>query len=193
MGSRSGFQILEKDRKLVIVTRYHPLLVTLHWAVGLLVLGNLIVGMFLLEPLKNSDPAKLEILRWHMVGGIAILVLMIARLVTRLRTRKPPPAIGALWVHRLARATHFLMYLAIFAMVTTGLGVAQLGGFLPLLGGAAVSLPESFASLPPFAGHELFAKVLVVLIILHLIGTAYHIVRKREPLLRRMWFGARET
>lgn len=175
-----------------MVTRYHPLLVAIHWIVALLIIGNLAVGALVLDPLKNSDPTKIDVLRWHMVGGVAILAFMVVRLVTRVATKKPPPAKGGIWAHRLARTTHWLFYLAIFAMISTGLGMAQLGGFMPLIGGAPVTLPESFSSLPPYAGHELFATVLIALIVLHLAGTVFHYVREREPLLRRMSWGKRE-
>lgn len=174
-----------------MVARYHPLLVALHWLVALLIVGNLIVGAFVLEPLANTDPAKLAVLRWHMVGGVAILALMLVRIVTRLATVKPSPASGGRWAHRLARTTHWLFYAAIFAMTISGLGMAQLGGFLPLIGGAPVTLPVRFDTLPPHAGHALFAVVLAVLFALHLAGVAYHVFVKREPLLRRMAFGPR--
>lgn len=40
-------------------------------------------------------------------------------------------------------------------------------------------------------GHGLLATVIVVVLGLHLAGTLYHHLVKREPFLKRMWFGPR--
>lgn len=171
------------------VKRYHPLLVTLHWLLALAVIGNLAAGALVLDGMANSDPAKPAILRLHMASGLTILLLMVARLVTRWRTAKPPmPHTGPLrW---LATANHWALYAFTFAMAMTGLGTAQLGGLFPILEGKSVALPASFEAIPPFAGHVLFSSVLLALIALHLAAVVWHLV-KRDNVLPRMWFGAR--
>lgn len=173
-----------------MVRRYHPLLVALHWVLAFLVIGNLAGGMLVLDRLANSDPAKADILRWHMLGGLTIGALIVVRLITRVATAKPGPADGGRAAHMLARITHWGFYVAIIGMVVSGLGMAQLGGLFPLLQGLPVTLPD-FDTLPPLQGHRLLATVLIVLLALHLAGTLWHMVGKREPLLSRMWFGKR--
>ena len=79
------------------VTRYHPVLVTLHWALAILIIGALSVGFFWLAAMPNSDPQKIGILRLHMAGGILILALMVVRLVVRMLTSRPAPATTATW------------------------------------------------------------------------------------------------
>ncbi|MEE4205279.1 MAG: cytochrome b/b6 domain-containing protein [Erythrobacter sp.] len=173
------------------VTRYHPLVVAMHWLVAVLVAGNLAAGALLLEPLSNADPAKTEVLRLHMASGLAILVLMALRILARAFTKAPasPHEKGALrWV---ARLNHWALYLVVIAMLSTGLGMAQMGELFPLLEGAPVSLPESFESLPPYAGHVLFSSVLLALVALHVAAVVYHHA-KGEKLLSRMWFGRRD-
>jgi cytochrome b561 len=71
------------------VSRYHPLLVALHWLLALLVIASMTIGFFLLPAMSNSDPRKLNILMLHMAGGMLILALTMIRLVVRLRTRRP--------------------------------------------------------------------------------------------------------
>ena len=75
------------------VTRYHPLIVTLHWVIGLLILGNIAGGLYA-QSLPN-DAGKLWLLRAHMLGGLSILALILVRLVARLTTAKPPPSCTA--------------------------------------------------------------------------------------------------
>ena len=172
-----------------IVKRYHPALVVLHWLLALAIIGNLVAGKLILENMANSDPAKPEILRLHMASGLTILLLMVVRLVTRLRTAKPAvPHTGPLKF--LSVANHWALYAFSFAMVITGLGTAQLGGLFPILQGQPVELPTDFKAIQPFAGHVLFSSVLLALIALHIAAVVWHLV-KRDNVLPRMWFGSR--
>jgi len=66
------------------VSRYHPLLVTLHWVVAVLIVAALAIGFFGLAPTLNSDPRKIAVLRVHMAGGMLILVLMGIRFIARM-------------------------------------------------------------------------------------------------------------
>jgi len=173
-------------------TRYHPLLVGLHWIVAVLIIGNLAAGTLVLDRLPDSDPAKLEVLRLHMLGGLAILGLMVGRLVTRFATTKPAPAHDAGPLRWLAAASHTGLYLASLAMAVTGLGMAQLAGLFPLLEGKPMTLPADWSAIAPHAGHELFATVLIGLIGLHFAGAVWHMT-KRDSVARRMWFGKRSA
>jgi cytochrome b561 len=175
-----------------VVTRYHPLLVTLHWLIAVLIIGNLAAGKLLLESLPDVDPQKLEVLRLHMLGGLTILLLLAGRLVTRFATARPGPAHDSAPLNWLATISHAVLYLASLAMAVTGLGMAQLAGLFPLLEGKPVSLPEDWSTIAPHAGHELFANVLIGIIVLHFAGALYHMV-KRDGAAGRMWFGARKS
>jgi len=174
------------------VARYHGMVVALHWLVAVLVIGNLAAGALLLEDLPNDAPEKAGLLRLHLATGLSILVLMAVRLIARLMTKAPasPHEAGPLrWV---ARINHWALYLVVIAMLSTGLGMAQMAELFPLLEGAQVSLPESFAELPPHAGHVLFSSVLLALVALHVVAVGYHHWRG-EKLLARMWFGPRKA
>jgi cytochrome b561 len=174
------------------VTRYHALIVATHWLVAVLVIANLAVGGLLLEAVPNELPEKVRLLRLHMATGMGILALMALRLVTRIFTKAPasPHGQGALrWV---AQLNHWALYLVVIAMLSTGLGMAQMAQLFPILEGAAVPLPESFGDLPPHAGHVLFSSVLLVLVVLHVAAVVYH-HRRGENLLARMWFGSRKS
>jgi cytochrome b561 len=171
------------------VRRYHPVIVGLHWTVGLLILLNLAGGLYL-HQLPN-EPGKLWLLRGHMLTGLAILVLLIVRLIARFTTAKPPVPHQSGGLRILTLANHWGLYLIALAMVSTGLGTAAATNLFPLLGGAPVTLPATFENVPPFKGHETFWIVLLVLLALHLAGVVYHRIAKRENILPRMWFGDR--
>ena len=169
------------------VARYLPALVVLHWLIAVLIVGNLAVGMLVLDGMDNADAGKAAVLRWHMLGGIAILVLMLARITVRLAKPRPAPAHAAGPLRWITALSHGLLYVLVLAMVMTGLGTAQLAGILPLLGGEAVRLPTDWSGIAPYAGHALFSGVLLAVLALHVVGWMYHLVR-RDGLAGRMWF-----
>ena len=173
--------------------RYHPVLVALHWVMALMILIALAAGFVVLDNLADDDPDKILVLTGHMSAGIVIGALLIARLVTRIRTRKPPRATtGNAQLDRIGIWTHWGFYLLVAGMVLSGLATAIGAGLFPIVfGGAAGPLPEELSDLPQRAAHGWFATVLAALILLHVSATVYHQLVLKDGLLRRMWFGAR--
>ena len=174
----------------VAVSRYHSLIVALHWLVAVLIVSNLVAGKFLLDDAPNTAD-KLPVLRAHMTIGLIVLALTIVRLPVRMFTAKPAIPHRSRALKWLAVANHWLLYLVVLSTISTGLGVAAFANLWPLLRGEQVDLPVSFEKLEPFIGHQFFVTALAVLILLHLAGVAYHWLVHRENILPRMWFGAR--
>lgn len=166
--------------------RYHPLSVTFHWLIAFLVFSALAAGFFV-KGLPNV-PAKLVPLGIHMTIGRLILVLMIARLVTRFVTKKPAPAdTGNALLNRAAGLVHALLYLGVIAMAIAGLTTAAQAG----LNQPGANLPEDFFAFPARYGHGYTAIVLLVLITGHVGAWAYHQFINKDNLFARMWFGKR--
>ena len=177
------------------VTRYHPLIVLLHWVLAVLIIGSLMLGYFKIAPTANSDPQKIGLLRLHMVGGMAIFVLMTLRLVLRIFIAKPPvaatphPALD-----RFAVLTHYAFYLLVLLMVATGLATSVISGLnLIVFGGSSDPLPPSLLIYPTRIAHGYIAAALAALIGLHLVAALYHQFFLRDGLFRRIWFGRRAT
>ena len=173
-----------------LASRYQPMLVALHWLVALMIIGLLCLGFFVLAKMPNSDPGKLDILVWHMTGGMVVLVLMIARLIIRICSARPPAATtGSPLLDRLAPIAHGSLYVIVFLMIATGWTTGWLisGVFQPNGG----SLPASFAVFPSFRAHAVLAALLVLLITAHIAAALYHQLVLKDGLLRRMWFGGR--
>lgn len=165
-------------------SRYHPLLVALHWLLAVLILAALAVGFFVLAAMPNAQPAKIAVLRWHMAGGMLILALMLVRFVVRLLTAKPAPA------NRLASIVHYGFYLLVVLMVGTGFATGLLAGLPEIVfAQSGAPLPESFAAYPTFQAHFWLATLLAALVVLHVVAALYHQLVRRDGLLRRMGFG----
>jgi cytochrome b561 len=176
---------------MTLVSRYHPLLVALHWVLAALIVAALALGALVMVKIPNSAPMKIEALRSHMLGGTLILGLMLVRLVVRMRSAHPaPPSAGHPLLDRLAWASHRLLYVAVLGQGFSGLVMALQTG-LPgiVFGGGA--LPADFWIYPIRYVHYFFSRMLMVLIALHIVGALYHTLLLRDGLLRRMLFGRR--
>jgi cytochrome b561 len=174
------------------VSRYHPLLVALHWVMALLIIAALALGALVMVNIPNTDPMKIEALRSHMSGGILILILMLVRLFVRMRTRHPAPATaGNPLLDRIAWASHRMFYVAVIGMAGSGLFMAVQAGLFGIVFGGHGSLPPDFWVFSVRTVHYAFSRLLIALITLHVAAALFHALVLRDGLLRRMFFGRR--
>lgn len=171
--------------------RFHPLLVGLHWLVAAMVFVALLVGGPGLAEMANDDPEKMFGLTGHMIWGLAIGAFMIVRLATRFFSESPPQAdAGKPMLNLGARIAHFGLYILVFAMVGSGLGIAISADlFTIVFSGSGAPLPADFGIFSARVAHGIIATLLLILIGLHVVGWAYHQFFLRDGLIRRMWFG----
>jgi cytochrome b561 len=179
--------------KALLVSRYHPLLVALHWLLALLIIAMLVVGFFLLAPMPNIDPQKIGVLLVHMSLGMLILGLTVIRFIVRLATAKPADATtGYAVLDRAARLAHYGFYLLVVLMAGSGLATAILAGLnRSVFQKTGEALPATFAAYPTFTAHFYLALLLASLIVLHVVAALYHQFARADRLLQRMWFGRR--
>lgn len=109
-----------------IPKRYHPVLVTLHWLVALLVFTDLYIGYFYIRPIlmqgRGGVPGTDLTLKIHMAAGLLILAFIVIRFIVRLSTRKPTPANAGFRIFNwIARPVHYALYFFVFVMTIVGL------------------------------------------------------------------------
>ncbi len=174
------------------VSRYHPLMVTLHWLIALLVIGALFMGFVVFDAIPDDAPVRKTAIALHMVGGFTVLVLMALRLVLRLRTDRPPPATsGNPVLDRLAGLIHWSFYLVVFAVIGCGIATSLSSGLPDIVfGGSKAPLPD-FDTFAVFQAHGKLAWLLTGLIALHFGAALFHQLIRKDHLLRRMSFGPR--
>jgi cytochrome b561 len=173
-----------------LASRYQPVLVALHWLLALMIIGLLCLGFFVLANMPNTDPKKLEILVWHMSGGMLVLVLMILRVIIRVWSARPATATtGSPLLDRFASIAHGSLYGIVFLMIVSGWATGWLisGSFQP----NGPPLPQSFTLLPTFQVHATLAVLLVTLIAVHIAAALYHQFVLKDGIFRRIWFGER--
>lgn len=174
------------------VSRYHPALVVLHWALAFLIIAALALGALIMVKIPNTSPMKFEALRSHMFGGMLILALMLIRLVIRARTIHPAAAsAGHPLLDRLAWLSHRMFYGVVIVMAGSGIIMAlQTGLFNSVFLGHG-NLPADFWAFPIRYVHYIASRILMALIAVHIVAALYHAFVLRDGLLVRMFFGRR--
>jgi len=193
--------------------RYHPIHVTLHWLVALGVFFNLYLGIFVFSQRRRGG------FQWetvHIIVGITILVLLLARLVMRFTVMRPADATAG---HKLldifAKVVHYGLYLSVLTVTLLGVVfTTQTGqlqstftvsqsefndpppGFSPpapgqFPGGPGGRPPGGGFRSPVRAFHGLVAYLVALLVGIHILAALYHQFIRKDNLFARMWYGSR--
>lgn len=150
--------------------RYHPVLVTMHWLIALLVFINLYLGVVAFEN-RGGDPGAgpggfqtmNPLLGVHMVVGVTLIVLMIIRVIVRVKTANPLEATaGNKFLDSLAKLVHYGLYIVVLAVTVIGLIFSfQTGRFQSTFLGAESQFgpPNSFPAIEGTPGPGQFVPL----------------------------------
>lgn len=176
------------------VKRYHPILVILHWLIALMLIVALMMGTFVLDPMPNSSPEKIDALKGHMIGGFVLLALMVLRFGVRSATKKPVRnTTGKPLADMLSFAVHYGFYVMVIGMAFSGMATSAAAGLPDIVfGGSGQPLPEDFFEFAPRIVHAIIAKLLMLMVVMHIVGAVYHQVILKDNLVSRMKPGKRE-
>ena len=183
-----------------IVARYSRTAIVLHWAIALLIVANVALGL-LFESFGEDNVRPL--IDAHKSIGITVLGLAIMRLLWR-ATHVPPalPAHYKPWEKLAPNAAHLFTSVLIFAMPISGwltdrpwkpapeIKMYWFGLFeWPRIGWIMNMDPAVKESLHGLFGevHESLALVLYLLVFLHLAGALKHQFIDKHAELQRMW------
>ncbi|MDG2089700.1 MAG: cytochrome b/b6 domain-containing protein [Gammaproteobacteria bacterium] len=170
--------------------RYSKIAITLHWLIATMVIIALFIGGRMLAGINNSDPEKVTALLGHMIWGLVVGALMLARIVVRFTVKRPAPvSTGNTILNHIGGLVHTLLYLFVIAMVASGIGISILAGLPEIVFQGIGELPTNFNDLPPRAAHGLIAKILMGLILLHIAAALFHQFKLKDRLLSRMGIG----
>jgi cytochrome b561/polyisoprenoid-binding protein YceI len=181
--------------------RYSLVAILLHWTIALAI----ILQVALSSRMDAHTPQAFAVTQLHKSIGITILLLSLVRLAWRLINPPPPEPEGlAPWERKLSAAVHWGFYGVMIAMPLTGwIMVSASRTAIPTLLYGVVHWPNlpGLADLAPTAkktwhdfgvvGHGLIAKLIYVLLALHVAGALKHqLLSREEPVLGRMAPGA---
>jgi cytochrome b561 len=169
------------------VKRYHPALVLLHWILALAILGMYAFGSIVLDDMKNTDPGITGLLQLHVIGGIVILVLIIARLYIRMNKPRPAPVVtGKPLVDKLAAGVHHLLYTLTVLVIVAGLALAYAADLFSILFAHVGTLPKDFEDYTSHEIHDFLANALLAVIALHVAAALQHQFILKDNIMARM-------
>ncbi len=163
---------------------------SLHWLIALLILALGIVGLLMGELPKT--PKYFWVYTAHKSIGITVLVLVVLRLLWRLYAGAPRPVPGTPgWQERIANATHWLLYVMMFAIPLSGWLYDSASGLRPfklfgLLEMPKLVAPDERAAQLSHAFHEWGFWALILVVLAHAGAALYHHLQQRDATLVRM-------
>lgn len=161
----------------------------LHWLTLILILGLAMAGL-LMTDLPNG-PQKIQIYALHKSFGLTVLGLTAIRLIWRLFSTTPATAENTpAWQAFVAKLTHGMLYVLLFAMPISGWLYNSAAGF-PLKYFGLFKLPKLSGydpQLKELAGeaHETFFYVLALLMLIHAGAALKHHYLDKDTTLTRM-------
>jgi cytochrome b561 len=160
--------------------------VALHWLAAALIVGLATAG-FVMTDLPADSSARLLISRLHTLGGAALMLLTVVRLVVRRRG----PAVRPLPVSELHRrgvgVIHALLYVVTFAIGVSGFVTGARSAWPDYLRGQLAVTP-ALEALASRQAHEALVFVLLGLVLLHVGGVMLEQVRTGGVLGRMVPF-----
>ncbi len=176
-----------------MTTRYPAMIRWLHWATVLAVLAMLVLGTWITAFEPADEATKRLLYNLHESTGVSVLVLVVVRLLARGAHRLPPlPPTMPAGLRLAARTNQAALYAMLMVQPVIGLWDSNAWGF-PLVWYGLVRIPFPVGQQPRPVALSLSALhlygvwVLLALIALHLAGVAYHGLKRRDGVVRRMW------
>ncbi|PTW55760.1 cytochrome b561 [Breoghania corrubedonensis] len=178
-------------------TGYGLVSIAFHWAMVALILSLFALGLYM-TGLPQTDPGTFALYQLHKSLGFTILALVAVRLLWRLSSPAPQlPSGMAMWERAGAHASHFVLYLLMFAIPLSGwlMVSASPWGIPTVLYGV---LPVPHLPVPSLLGakpaaeatmksvHEILAWSVIVLATFHAAAAIKHHLVTRDDTLRRM-------
>lgn len=163
---------------------------TLHWLIAILILALGIVGLIMGELPKT--PKYFWVYTMHKSIGITVLTLVVMRLLWRLYAGAPQPVPGTpSWQERIASATHWLLYILMFAIPLSGWLYDSASGLRPFKLFGLFDMPKLIAPSEQAAQishniHEWGFWLLILVVIAHASAAIYHHIHQRDATLVRM-------
>ncbi len=169
---------------------YDKLTITLHWATALIVIF-LFASSQIWDQLERGTYWRKTLQSLHISFGITLTAIIIIRLIWRATAgKKLPAASSSLFMDRIARLTHWALYLLLITQITLGFLFRWAQGE-PFMFFSFFVVPDIFNIDPMLRRtfgmlHFYTAWTIIILAGLHACAALFHHYVLRDDTLRRM-------
>lgn len=171
--------------------RYSAFVRAMHWLGFLAVLASYVL-VNLRGLAERGSPLRSELMQWHMLTGLVVLLLLLPRLIGRLASATPPVLPPpARWAELVAKLTHLALYAFLLVQPLIGVLLVQYGGHDVVLPGLDLALPRFVAENHDLKEaleetHEVIGTVFYFVIGAHILAALWHHFLLRDNTLQRM-------
>jgi cytochrome b561 len=163
---------------------YDPVTRGLHWATATLIIVLWVMGRT--TGWLPRGPARVDVWSVHVLLGVTLACVLVARIAWRIGPgRSLPPTDNGL-LNVVAKATHYVLYALLIAVVALGITNAFAHGFpmfnlWKLPGGGDKAFTHMING-----WHDLAANILVAVALLHAVAALFHHYLLKDGVLARM-------
>ena len=170
-------------------SRYGAVARAIHWVTAFAIFA--MIGSGLAADAASGQLVAVNILRFHAVTGVSVLILTVLRILWWVFADRRPAdtAQTPRWQASAAHGVHYAFYVVIILLGGSGLAMIALSGAGSVLSGAEAGPLPRFEDFAPRAPHGLFAWALIGLAALHILAALYHQFVVKDRLMGRIGLG----
>lgn len=168
--------------------KYTSVAIWLHWIIGIAILLQLGLGLFMVDIPKDT-PDRAWYFNLHKSIGVTLALFILLRIWWRLGHRPPPlDRLIPEWQVVASKISHWVLYLCMIAMPMTGLIMSSYSKYgvkawgLKIIAGTDDKAAREFW----LALHEFTSEILMVVIALHVIAALKHLIVEKNGVFQRM-------
>ncbi|WP_343670637.1 cytochrome b/b6 domain-containing protein [Chitinophaga sp.] len=159
--------------------------IIIHWVSFLLILV-LIPSGFIMTGTKPGD-AKILLLRTHIFIGVIVFILTLLRVWFFFRYKRPSHLeTGNLIHNKLIVWLENSFYIVLILLSVSGILTVILGALGQAIRAGNYTLLPNNLDVPSLAPHQVLAKLLIALLIVHIVGVVNHYIKLKENTLKRI-------
>lgn len=161
------------------IEKYNAPMRALHWIISISIISLIAVGLYM-AGIADDAPDKYALYPYHKAFGFTVLILVFARIITRLRSAVPAPLQTLQpWEIKLSKVTHLLLYVGMIAMPVSGYFMSSYYPFADGINMYFFTVPEITGKDKVMSGifhqiHEYGSWALIAAVSLHFVGVLKH-------------------